>query len=175
MKFCKKNLIGGIFVAYYIRLAEPRDLAAVLEIYAYARAFMAQNGNPNQWGSTNPPAETLRQDIEKQQMYLVVDGERICGVFALISGEDPTYRIIYDGRWSSGAPYHTIHRLAGNGSGGIFTACLSFCRENCGYLRIDTHHDNRVMQHCLEKAGFVRCGIIFLANGDPRIAYDLMN
>lgn len=27
------------------------------------------------------------------------------------------------------------------------------------------------MQHVLEKNGFVRCGIIHLENGDPRIAY----
>ena len=27
------------------------------------------------------------------------------------------------------------------------------------------------MQHILEKQGFVRCGIIYVANGTPRIAY----
>jgi len=28
------------------------------------------------------------------------------------------------------------------------------------------------MQNCLQKSGFVYCGIIHLANGDPRRAYD---
>ena len=27
------------------------------------------------------------------------------------------------------------------------------------------------MQHLLEKHGFSYCGIIYLANGDPRLAY----
>lgn len=30
------------------------------------------------------------------------------------------------------------------------------------------------MQHLLEKYGFVRCGIIYLPDGAPRIAYQKM-
>jgi hypothetical protein len=30
------------------------------------------------------------------------------------------------------------------------------------------------MQHVVEKHGFSRRGIIFLANGDPRIAYEMI-
>jgi RimJ/RimL family protein N-acetyltransferase len=39
-------------------------------------------------------------------------------------------------------------------------------------VRIDTHADNKVMQHVLEKRGFRRTGIIYLENGDPRIAFE---
>lgn len=38
-------------------------------------------------------------------------------------------------------------------------------------MRIDTHADNHIMQHVIEKAGFQRCGIIFTDDGTPRIAY----
>ena len=38
-------------------------------------------------------------------------------------------------------------------------------------LRADTHADNKIMQHLLEKNGFTRCGIIHVADGTPRIAY----
>ena len=31
--------------------------------------------------------------------------------------------------------------------------------------------DNQIMQHLLEKNGFTRCGIIHVADGTPRIAY----
>ena len=41
----------------------------------------------------------------------------------------------------------------------------------CGNLRIDTHEKNIPMQGCLAKNGFARCGIIYLEDGDPRIAY----
>ena len=40
-------------------------------------------------------------------------------------------------------------------------------------IKIDTHKDNAVMQHQLEKYGFKRCGIIFLENGEDRIAYQM--
>ena len=38
-------------------------------------------------------------------------------------------------------------------------------------LRADTHADNKIMQHLLEKNGFTRCGVIHVADGSPRFAY----
>ena len=158
---------------YIIRKAGPEDLDSVLKIYAFARRTMAQSGNPNQWGNTNPPESVLVEDIRKGQLYLMEAPTGIHGAFALIPGEDPTYHVICDGEWSSNSPYQTIHRLAGDGSGGIFDACLLYCTEVSDYIRIDTHEDNRIMQHLLQKNGFTCCGVIHLANGDPRFAYDL--
>ena len=40
-----------------IRPAQPGDLPALLEIFAHARAFMAQTGNPTQWPAAYPGAE----------------------------------------------------------------------------------------------------------------------
>ena len=50
-----------------IRLAKEKDLDNIQEIYVYARKFMAEHGNPTQWGQTRPTEETLRKDIEKEQ------------------------------------------------------------------------------------------------------------
>lgn len=160
-------------MGYSVRKAIIEDLQNILPVYAAARQFMRINGNPNQWGSTNPPEDVLREDIRREQLYVITREGRIRGTFALIPGEDPTYARIYGGSWSSDSAYHTIHRLAGDGSGGIFAACVEYCRERCGYLRIDTHRDNLVMLRLLEKAGFRQCGIIHLLNGDERIAFDL--
>lgn len=158
---------------YQIRQAKREDLPDILNIYAIARAFMAKTGNPNQWGSNHPPRELLEEDIEKGILYVVTDERGVHGVFAFIPGEDPTYRYIEDGTWHRDDAYAAIHRVASDGSGGIFTALLNYCRSRCPYLRIDTHWDNRVMQHVVQKHGFTRCGIIYLENGDPRIAFDL--
>lgn len=54
---------------------------------------------------------------------------------------------------------------------GLFAKCVAFCEKEVPYLRADTHFDNHTMQHLLEKNGFERRGIIYLKNGDPRIAY----
>ena len=33
-------------------------------------------------------------------------------------------------------------------------------------IRIDTHRDNKIMQHNILKQGFTYCGIIYLQSGD---------
>ena len=48
---------------------------------------------------------------------------------------------------------------------------LGFCSDFCDNIRMDTHEDNKIMQHLLEKNGFIRCGTVHIFNGDPRIAY----
>ena len=157
---------------YTVRKAKPEDLDSVVNIYAYARSFMARNGNPHQWGRTNPPIERTIQDIREEILYVITENERIHGVFAFFIGDDPTYRNIYEGNWNCDESYGVIHRVAGDGSGGIFAACVDYCAKQCIYLRIDTYHDNRPMQRVIEKAGFTRCGIIYIGDGSPRIAYD---
>ena len=94
------------------------------------------------------------------------------GAFALVPGQDPTYRVI-DGAWQSDAPYLTIHRLAGDGiCHGIFGAAVAFAAGRCPHLRIDTHADNRPMRNHIAGAGFVYCGIIRVEDGSPRLAYE---
>lgn len=157
---------------YKVRLAQVSDLPRIGEIYSYAREFMAKTGNPNQWGKTNPPIRQLEADIRSENLYVVTDGTEIHGVFFFAVMEDPTYAKIFQGSWSSERPYGVIHRVAGDGSGGVFRSCMNFCSRHADYLRIDTHYDNQIMQHVIEKAGFRRCGIIHIGDGTPRIAYD---
>lgn len=156
---------------YRVRKAIWEDFDRVLEIYAIARKFMAQTGNPTQWGDNYPPVDMLREDIPAGNLYVVED-EGIHGVFAYFTEPDPTYGYIENGAWLDDGPYVTIHRVAADGSGGVFSAVLDFAKAQNPHVRIDTHADNRVMQHVLQKHGFRRTGIIYLEDGDPRIAYE---
>lgn len=156
-----------------IRKAEIRDLGEIMDIYAHARSFMAQAGNPHQWGDEGYPQEALiREDIRKGVSYVAVEDGEIETVFMFRIGDDPTYHVIENGDWVSDAPYGVVHRIASAGRiRGAGAQCLQWAFEQCGNLRIDTHDDNVVMQHVLEKNGFQKCGRIYLENGDPRIAY----
>ena len=155
------------------RRPSMEDFPEICAIYARARQFMKETGNPNQWGDSRPTIWDVRQDIELQRSYVCEIDGRVEGVFMLQSGDDPTYAVIEDGAWLSDAPYHTIHRIAASGRvSGIFSRCIDWCYREVGHLRIDTHADNKVMQHLILKKGFQRTGIIHLANGDPRIAYE---
>lgn len=159
---------------YTVRPAAMPDMERIAELYAGARAFMAANGNPNQWGKTYPPVHQLRQDIAEGKLFVVLNGETIHGVFFFWIGEDSTYERIYGGTWRSDSSYGTIHRIAGDGSGGILKTAVDFAKKRIGHLRIDTHEDNRVMQSAVQKLGFQRRGIIYIADGSPRIAYDYL-
>lgn len=155
-----------------IRPAAPEDLSALLELFETAKAFMARTGNPNQWGPGYPGTELMTQEIARGVCYVTEEEGEIVGTFCAIPGEEPTYKVIYDGAWPDEAPYITIHRLASNGKEkGVAKACFTFCEERGLPLRIDTHADNHVMQDLLAKNGFVYCGRILLANGNPRLAY----
>ena len=158
-----------------IRNAQIKDLPEILRIYETAREFMRNHNNPTQWAGKYPDYETLVDDIEKQQLYVIEsgDGGKICGCFALIGGIDETYIKIYEGEWKNDSPYGAVHRVASDGTEkGILSKCVEFARKYYSHLRVDTHKDNIPMQGAIISCGFEYCGIIYLQNGDPRLAYE---
>lgn len=159
-----------------IRPAASEDLPAILEIYRIARKFMAETGNGTQWGDAYPPADLVQSDIENGYLHVITKNNVIHGVFAFLTGSEPNYLVIENGAWISDTPYRAIHRVASDGTcKGIVSLCMDYCKARCSHLRIDTHENNHVMQHVLEKNGFRKCGIIHLANGSPRIGYEYLS
>ena len=170
---------------YTIRKTTFDDIPCLMEMFREARAFMAANGNPQQWGDGYPDESIVRGDIERGVSYVIedrstgtaaspsADGSHPVGTFALIPGKDPTYAVIDDGAWQDDTlPYATIHRLAScTGSHGIADACIAWSQQQSSNLRADTYRDNTVVQHILQKHGFRYCGIIYVRNHSPRLAY----
>ena len=160
-----------------IRHAQEKDFARMMEIYEHARKFMADNGNPNQWGPTNwPPEALIHEDIRSGKSYVCVENERVLGTFYFDYGKEiePTYREIENGRWLDDSDYGVVHRIATDGSRkGVGMFCINWAYEQCGHLRIDTHTDNNIMQCLLSKLGFERCGVIYVVEDHyPRFAYE---
>lgn len=157
-----------------VRIAAAKDFADIIEIYRLAREYMAENGNPHQWGDDGYPYESIvKEDIEKKRLYVIEEGGAVQAVFMFDFGPDVTYGHI-DGKWLNERPYGVIHRIAGSGRmKGVLSECVKFCSTKTDNLRIDTHSDNHIMQRALEKNGFVYCGTIYLENGDARMAYQL--
>lgn len=144
----------------------------IQEIYAIAREFMRQNGNPTQWEDWYPAHETTRDDITKGQLYLYEENGRIQGVFAHIEGDDPDYAVI-DGAWLDDGSYAAIHRVASRGEvRGVVGHCIRWSLMQSRSVRIDTHADNIPMQRALTRLGFTKCGTITMAyNGTLRTAF----
>lgn len=156
-----------------IRIATAADIRTAAEIYESAKAFMKQNGNPDQWVGEYPNGYDVELGIESGTSYVCEDGGEVVATFHFeTDADDPTYRKIYDGKWINDAAYAVIHRIAVKHRGrGIVDFCFEECFKRFPNIRIDTHRDNIPMQKCLIRNGFEYCGIIFLENGEERLAY----
>lgn len=158
-----------------IRNTATADIPDTLRVYDSARRYMRATGNLSQWTDGYPSADTLRADIAAGGSYAIIapDGHLAATFFFSLEGE-PTYDIIYGGRWLNDEPYGVVHRAASDGTvSGVMDAITEFCLQRCRNLRIDTHADNRPMRQCLQRLGYAHCGTILLANGDERLAYQL--
>ncbi len=156
-----------------IRKATPADLPALREVFAAAKAIMRADGNPRQWAGAYPDDAAVLRDIAGGWGHVLVEGGRIAGYFALIPSPEPTYSHIEGGAWLDDTlPYCVIHRIASVPDvHGVFAAAIQYATGICRNIRIDTHRDNKIMQHNLARHGFSYCGIIYLADGDERLAY----
>ena len=157
------------------------DIESLMEIFREAQGTIAALGI-DQWQNGYPSTPVVEEDVEKQQSYSVRHEGRVCGTFVLVDYE-PLYDNIEDGHWRSGdesRDYLAMHRVAvavAMRGQGVPTRMIDFAaklalEKGKRSLRIDTHRGNVVMRRMLEKNGFRLCGIIHLANGDPRVAYE---
>lgn len=157
-----------------IRKTDIAELGILMDIFEQGKRIMRKDGNMKQWTGGYPTEEIVKQDIENGNSYVCLDEARnLIGTFVFIQGKDPTYTHIYNGAWIDDTrPYGVIHRLASTeGSKGVASACLQWCYRRIPNLRADTHRDNRILQYILKKHGFQYCGIIYLSNGDERLAF----
>ena len=160
-------------------------MEAIMAVFDAARKIMADSGTTNQWKNGYPSEEIVLSDMEKDCGFVIEErlrvgatagmGGQIVGYFAFLPSPEPTYSKIYDGEWLDDTlPYHVIHRIASfPDAHGIFKSIMDFCFARESNIRIDTHKDNHIMQHNILKHGFTYCGIIHLASGDERLAYQL--
>ena len=180
----KSNPSLRLHMSYSIRKSSLSDLPALLLLAEAARGIMRRSGNMGQWVDGYPSAEVFRADIERGVSYLMLDESSMpVATFAFMPGPDPTYAQIFDDRLPDGSllqgawvddvrPYAVVHRIASRPEAhGVMAALLDFCFRRSPNLRIDTHRDNVIMQHLMQRHGFTRCGIIYLTNGDERLAY----
>ena len=154
----------------------PDDAERILEVFAAAKGIMVADGNTKQWVNGYPSLEVVQADVEKGGAFVVEEDGDIVAYFAFLSSPEPTYATIYHGQWLDDTqPYHVIHRIASFPEvHGIFDTIMEFAFTRDRNIRIDTHRDNRIMHHNIFKHGFTYCGIILLANGDERLAYQKM-
>lgn len=178
---------------YTIRKSKLSDIEQIMNLFDMARKTMATLGI-DQWQDGYPYKENIMEDIRNDESYVVTgqNGE-ILATFMLMKRNESTYDRIYDGAWltEKEVQYATIHRItvlpesrASAVSGKeekpisriIIEYAKDFVKEHnlSGGIKIDTHEGNIAMRKMLEKNGFVYCGVILLADGQKRVAYQLL-
>ena len=157
-----------------IREAKPADIAEIMLVMEAAKGIMRASGNMYQWADGYPSEDAITADMEKKGGFVIEDAnKKVVGYFAFLASPEPTYAQIYEGQWVDDVQsYHVVHRIASYPDvHGIFSAIMDFCFSHDTNIRIDTHRDNKIMQHNLLKHNFTYCGIIYLLSGDERLAY----
>ena len=152
--------------------ARREHIDTLLLLAEHGRRTMRLIGNTRQWVNGYPDRDTFMRDIEQSNSYLVYYGDKMVGTFAMLPSPEPTYQRIYEGQWLNDKPYLVIHRIASVPEAhSVLRHIIDYAFTHTDNVRIDTHRDNAIMRHLLTKLGFRYCGIIYLANGDERLAY----
>lgn len=161
--------------------ATSQNLPAILNIVSDAQSYLASL-NIDQWQDGYPQQHIIENDISNQECFIVQNElNKTLGTAMFTRNKEPTYATI-EGNWltDDNAIYGVIHRMAVSNefrnqgvAKFIFNACEQKLKTDMiKSMRIDTHEDNKGMQGLLNKLGYTYCGVIYLANGDKRLAYE---
>jgi len=164
-----------------IRKAILEDIPAMMEIVSQAQQSLKRLG-VDQWQNGYPTPEIITKDILHGYAHVLIDDEQVIAMFSVICNNEPTYDRIYEGEWLSKGEFVVVHRMAvarHYKQKGIASLLLKevermAIEKHIPSFKVDTHEDNQPMRHTLEKNGFTYCGRIFLADGNPRVAYEKM-
>ncbi|WP_416176485.1 GNAT family N-acetyltransferase [Clostridium sp.] len=159
--------------------AAEKDIDAIISIIKQAQAYFKTHGI-NQWQNNYPNVDIIANDIRRKNSYALFKDNILVSTAAISFDGEKSYEHIYKGRWISNSRYAVIHRVAvesslkGKGLASILIKNLEkYCARNFVHsIKIDTHKDNISMQKLLKKNKFQYCGIIYLPNGDERMAFE---
>ncbi|CAI2551962.1 GNAT family N-acetyltransferase [Apilactobacillus kunkeei] len=173
--------------ATYLKKSTEEDLPAILDIIHSAIKYLNEQGI-DQWQHGYPADEDLEKDVKDGINYVLITDGQIAGTATIHQGIDPNYLKIEEGDWINGseAHYAAIHRVAisnefrGQHLSEKLVSSLITVSRVLGFkdIRIDTHPENKGMQHVITSNGFEKRGIIHMReNGHPwtaRFAYQLL-
>lgn len=153
-----------------IKNASLNDLDTIMFMIEEGRKHI-QSYNIPQWINGYPSRETIKEDIDNNRGYLLIDNNETIGYFVIIE-YDPCYDKI-DGKWLDDSPYIAVHRTVTKYfNKGLGSKMFDEIKNKYNHIRVDTHEGNISMNKCLLKNSFKFCGVIHLSDNSPRNAYE---
>ena len=149
-----------------IRLAQPGDVAAIMQIVRAVVPLMRASGNL-QWDDVYPNPAVLDEDIALSQLWIAEIDGCVAGAVALTTEQSPEY---VQAGWDIEVPAVVVHRLAvdpafqGRGVAIALMQQAEVVAEEKGIdrVRADTNTHNQVMQRLMPKLGYDLSGEIGL-------------
>ena len=170
------------------RRAGAADIDRIMDVLSDGRRMLASLGI-DQWQGSYPHRAAIVGDVAHGDSYVVEDGGRVIATAMVGFAGEADYDRIEGGSWitesrSEEPRYAVVHRVAvdracqGRGTASyLLERAEELARgRQVASVRIDTHPGNAPMQRVLEKCGYARCGIIYIAHAEggvpERIAYE---
>ncbi len=171
-----------VYLMRMIRLANEKDIDAIMAIVKDAKASMKEN-HIDQWQGDYPQKEIFLEDISNGNCY-VVEEDSIIGVMCMFLREseldnEDNYDYIEEGDWLNHDSYVVVHRsaiLSKYKGKGYMQQMFEYAKEyalkhGINNLRVDTHKDNLPMRKAIKKYGFVECGVVYMYDQTKRLAF----
>ena len=170
-----------MIVQKQIKQSKINDLDQIIEILRDGRNQLASQGI-DQWQGDYPNVEHVKEDINNGWAYLVQsDDDETVGALSIVEAPDHSYDEL-QGDWLIDTDkYVVIHRVAihsshaGKGyASALFTNVIDYIKQNrkeIKTIRIDTHEDNKIMQHLITKNGFTKVGELHGVYRPSEISY----
>jgi len=161
------------------RKSVETDINNIMKIIRQAQAYFKEQGI-DQWQNGYPNSETISNDIEDKNSYVLLKDNKIVATAAVSFDGESTYDSIYEGEWITNNEYAVIHRIAVDNTYkglGLSSEIIKNVEQLCltkgvHSIKIDTHEENISMQNLLKKNKFKYCGIIYLEDRGKRIAFE---
>jgi ribosomal protein S18 acetylase RimI-like enzyme len=155
---------------YNFRIATQQDLPEVLRLFSDAIKQLNSQGI-DQWDAAYPDYDTLFSDIQKQQMYLVIQDDMIVSAVILNEEQDPQYQTA---KWKHpGGKIAVIHRLCVKpseqgkslGKKTILLAEQELLRQEYDSVRLDAFPQNPTALRLYGSLGYQKTGEVFFRKG----------
>lgn len=152
--------------------ASFNELDVIMEMIDKGRKHI-QTYHIDQWINGYPSIDVIKEDINTNRGYLLVNNNEILAYYALLE-HDECYDYI-EGEWLNNETYVAIHRVVTKDfNSGLGSKLFDELKKRYSHIRIDTHDGNISMNKCLIKNKFKYCGIIYLKDRSKRNAYEFV-
>ncbi|MES2410878.1 MAG: GNAT family N-acetyltransferase [Bacteroidota bacterium] len=141
-----------------------------------------KNDGSQQWQDGYPNENSIREDIENGNGYVLTDEKKVLAYTAVLINDEPAYDHL-EGNWLSNGDFVVVHRLAisdGYLGQGLAQKIMLFTEDiakqhTISSIKVDTNFDNIGMLKVFEKLGYTYCGEVMLRGGIRKAFEKIIN